>query len=60
MANARLKPALTRINEISGVAKSNSMNSRWIPTSIAAGWNICVASTSNRNSERPRNFRRAV
>jgi acetylornithine deacetylase/succinyl-diaminopimelate desuccinylase-like protein len=28
------------------------VNSRWTPTSMAAGWNIWVASTSSRNAPR--------
>ena len=58
-AKARLKPALMMMSDsVGGTPKL--MNSRWMPTSIAAGWNIWVASTSSRKAMRPRNRRRAV
>ena len=58
-AKARLKPALTMISDSVG-GRPKLMNSRWMPTSMAAGWNIWVASTSSRKAVRPRNRRRAV
>ncbi len=36
------------------------LNSRWMPTSMAAGWNIWVARTSSRKAVRPRKRLRAV
>ena len=59
-AKARLKPALMMTSDSVGEVQPKSVNSRCRPTSMAAGWNIWVASTSSRNAVRPRNRWRAV
>ena len=50
-AKAMLKPALMMMSDTVGEAQLKSLNSRCRPTSIAAGWNIWVASTSSRKAE---------
>jgi hypothetical protein len=55
-----LNPALIRMSEMIGLGRLKFTHSCSTPTSIAAGWNICVASTSRRKTSRPRNRCRAV